>query len=316
MVDHISVREAVANTLRNVSLHVFTPSEAANTHIDDSFRSTIRAIGVDPDDSQQVWPRYPFHTNHFSLDETHAGNPLDLFLLAVSIGLILSKPRPDVERRTLLFALGIILSFLFFCTLLRWQLWGSRHHLPLFVLGSALIGLVLARYFSPKKGTAVGILLIAYALPFAAVNRTRSLVPWNRVQSVYHPRSVLYFSDTHQQVAATNIAAAEAVDRLGCNDIAIDSYVEEPSSKLKGGVRSFFVYPLLALIHADGRTRKVWYTGVQNLSSRYTEPKNHPAPCAVICLDCTRISEKWEEYQKSGMHGSAFDYIVVFVAGD
>jgi hypothetical protein len=70
-----------------------------------------------------------------------------------------------------------------------------------------------------------------------------------------------------------------------------------------------FVYPLLAQIHADGRTRSVWYTGVQNDTVRYASAQT---PCAVICLECARVPKKWEEYRKIGGRASVFDYIVVF----
>jgi hypothetical protein len=52
------------------------------------------------------------------------------------------------------------------------------------------------------------------------------------------------------------------------------------------------VYPLLAQIHADGRTRSVWYSGVQNNTIRYASTQT---PCAVICLECARVPRKWEE---------------------
>jgi hypothetical protein len=70
-----------------------------------------------------------------------------------------------------------------------------------------------------------------------------------------------------------------------------------------------FVYPLLAQIHADGETRMVWYTGVQNDTIRYAKTQK---PCAVICLECARVPKKWEEYRTIGGRASVFDYIVVF----
>jgi hypothetical protein len=97
------------------------------------------------------------------------------------------------------------------------------------------------------------------------------------------------------------------VNQLSCNRVAIDVYIEHPV--LDYTPRSMYVYPLLAQIHADGRTKSVWYTGVQNDTIRYASTET---PCAVICFDCARVSKKWEEYRNIGGRASVFDYIVVF----
>jgi hypothetical protein len=315
MVDRITLRGAFANVLRNVSLHLSTPLSSVNAHILGLFRAMIRAIGVNPDDPATVWAGDNFHMNRFSLSEIHAGNPLHLCLLVLAIGTVLFYwHRPNAPLKAPRYALGIIAGFLFFCTLLRWQMWASRHHLPLFVLGSALIGLFLERYIPKRIATVAVSALLIYSVPFVLSNRTRSFVPWRLVDDVYQSRSVMYFSDQHEALASANMAAAEAVNRLNCNDIAIDSYTPLAASEIYGSPRSFYVYPLLAMIHADGGHRTVWYQGVHNWSNGYEEYERHPTPCAVICLDCARVPQKWAEYRGIGGRASAFDYIVVFSA--
>jgi 4-amino-4-deoxy-L-arabinose transferase-like glycosyltransferase len=314
-VDRISAQGIIANTLRNLSLHVVTPFTSLNARTEKMVRLAIRGIGANPDDRQTIWPGMRFSMGNFSTHEIHAGNPLHLVLLILSIGIVAWKGRSQVRfREVALYTLGVIGAFLLFCTLLRWQIWGSRHHLPLFVLGSPIIGLVLTHYFSRKIANGIVILLLAYTFSFTLVNRTRSLIPWSRVDDVYHPRSILYFSDQHDEIAADNIAAADALNRLDCRDIAIDSYIGKPASKIGESPKSFYVYPLMALIHADGRTRNVWYTGVDNWSSRYADQERRPEPCAVICLDCVQFPDKWAKYRSVGGRASVFDDIVVFSA--
>jgi hypothetical protein len=103
------------------------------------------------------------------------------------------------------------------------------------------------------------------------------------------------------------------VNQLNCANIAIDAY--SPALQTAHTPRSFYVYPLFPLIHADGRTRNAWYIGVHNSTNRYANQEPHPAPCAVICLDCVDKPEKWAEYQAAGERVSVFDYIVVFSGG-
>jgi hypothetical protein len=310
-VAHVTVRGTLANVLRNISLHLGTPSESINLKTERMFRLAIRGLGADPDDPREIWfPGEPFRVNKYTLGEVLAGDPLHLALLLAAIGMVIWKRDKGPRRSALWYALGMVASFTFFCATLRWTMWSSRYHLTLFALGAALSGFVLERYFSRRLGNVVGILLLAYAVPFAIANHTRSLIPWSRVDDVYHPRSLLYFNDQHENVAQANIAAAEAVNGLDCGSVGIDSYLKD--SAVKHSPKSLFVYPVLAMIHADGRTRSVWYMGVNNLTTRYANQSPHPAPCAVICLECARVPAKWAEYRNVGGRASVFDHIVVF----
>jgi hypothetical protein len=290
-----------------------TPSQRVNLRIEQAFRWSIRAIGADPDDPEMIWLKGgPFRVNHTSLSEISASNPLHFFLLMIAIGLAFWKRQGATSRSELWYALGLIGAFFLFSALVQWQLWSSRHELPLFVLGAALVGLSLDQRFPRWVGTAIGVLLLIFALPFALTNHHRSLMRWSHGDEVYQPRSFLYFTDTHEALAPTFIAAAYAVNKLDCANIAFDSYVAP--SDAGHDARSFFVYPLMAMTHADGLRRSVWYSGVNNLTSRYAERERHPAPCAVICLDCASVPAKWDEYRSVGGRASVFDYVVVFSA--
>lgn len=307
----ITVQGTLANVLRNVALQVGTPSESVNSHIERVFRLAIRRLGVNPDDHSAI---YSFGGSSFRVprptpSEMHATNPLHLALFLVCAGFIFRNGPKGMWRRAFWLCGGLILSFLFFCAMLKWQEWGSRLILPLFVLGSALIGFVLEQNFSRKSATAVCSVLLIVASLFSAMNRTRSLVPWNRVADVYHPRSALYFSE-QPEIAPTYVAVAQAVNQSGCGDVAIDSYMDD--LQVTHPMQSFVVYPLLALIHADGRTRTVSYTGVRNPSSRYRDQVPHPAPCMVVCLECANIPEKWNDYRGLGDGASVFNSIVTF----
>ena len=310
VIGNISVRSSAANVLRNVSLHLVTPSRAVNTRIEHSLRRAMQSFGVNPDDPDQIWIGMPFRMNHFTSNEAIAGNPLHLILFLACVGFLLAAARSGIRRRWVsLYSAGIFASFLLMCILLRWQMWNSRYHLPLFVLGCALIGLAMERFPRPLAHSIAAVLLVI-AVFLALTNRSRSLIPWNRVDDVYHPRAEMYFSNEHETLAPSQIAAATFVNRTDCRNVAIDSYVPDP--EVKEGPPSFFVYPILALIHADGRTRAVWYTDVHNLSSRYEKLQPHPAPCAVICLDCANIRQKWSEYSSIGGRASVFGNLVVF----
>jgi hypothetical protein len=307
VVEHIGARGTLAGMLRNASLHVVTPSERVNASIDRAFHLAIWKLGVDPNDHGQVYLDDPFHSNHFSLHEIHAGNPLHFMLIVVAIAVVLWKCWRRPSDPALWYAVGVLASLVFFSALLRWTQWSSRYQLPFFIVGAALIGILLDRYLPRKAATAAAVLLLLCAVPFAIANRTRSLVPWSRVENLYHPRDYQYFLDSHATIASANIAAAQFVNTLSCDRVALDVYLDRPV--LDYTPQSMYVYPLLAQIHADGRSRSVWYTDVQNDTIRYASART---PCAVICLECARVPKKWQEYSKIGGRASVFDYIVVF----
>lgn len=232
-------------------------------------------------------------------------------LLLVAIGCVFYAGKDGRRRRwAMWYAAGIVLSYVLFCALLRWQEWSSRFQLALFVLGAAVIGLLLEEYIPRKWSTVVAVALLLPGIFLSLTNRSRSLIPWSRVVDVYKPRPVLYFNDYHQTIAPSYIAAASFLNRTDCRNVALDSFTPDP--EVKSGPDSFFVYPLLALIHPDGRTCRVWYSGVNNLSSRYEKELEHPAPCAVVCLSCTEVPEKWKEYENVGGRASVFGTLVIF----
>jgi hypothetical protein len=309
---HKTVSGTVANMVRNVSLHFGTPSDRVNDRIAKVFRKIMKLAGANPDDPAQTWLGDGFEQAHFSMHEIHAGNPVHLLLLMVAGAVAAWAGKRGAGWMPVWFAAGIAAGFVYFCASLRWHIWMTRLQLPMFVLGAALIGLVMERYFSRRAANVIAGALVTMGLVFAASNRIRSLVPWSRVSDVYHPREELYFNDEHKYVAAEYIAAATAINQTNCKRIAIDSYLADPV--IWRTSPSFFVYPMLALIHADGGRRRTWYSGVRNATVRYRAEMEKERACAVICLDCAGVSEKLHEYTAEGAGARTFGRNVVFSA--
>jgi hypothetical protein len=306
-------RALVVNVIRNVTFHIVTPVAGVNLHIEKAVRALIHCIGADPDDPRAVWTGYRFALNHFSVHEIHAGNPLHFLLVLICAALLLTNYRKLGSRREVfILSAGLLASFLFFSGLLRWQIWGSRHQLPLFVLASVICGVLLEKAVSRQTGLAVASLLLVYALLFSVVNRTRSLVKWDRVDDVYQGRAVQYFADQHEDQASNDIALADAINRLPCRDLGFDAYTGLPAAQLNSNTHPFFIYPLFALTHVDGRIRTAQYLGVDNLSVKFERASSRRVPCAVICLDCTRAKAKLNAYRGRGGEGRVFGTDVLF----
>jgi len=285
-----------ANVVKNLSLHVVTPIGAVNHAASRLVFASLRTLHIDPNDQADTY-RGGFHLNSASSHEERAGNPLQLALILVSLLLLLS---PRIGDRALrLFALGIVASFVLFCALVRWQAWNARYHMPLFLLGVALVGVVLERSWPRVVLTSVACLLLLAALPFVLLNSLRPLISVKSPSIFRQSRTETYFADSHRWQLHSYSAAASFVKATGCNSVGVDSSFDD------------FDYPMFALLGAGHGHREVRYSEVKNLTAEYARPGSSP-PCAVICLRCANSPAKWAQYKEVGGRVSLFDEIAVF----
>jgi hypothetical protein len=113
-------------------------------------------------------------------------------------------------------------------------------------------------------------------------------------------REHLYFGDQHLYLADSYSAAARAVAASGCRNVGLDAFLLH------------YDYPMLALLRAGIGGPAVHYVGVQNRSAIY-ERTPESTPCAVVCLGCALIHQKWREYGGPGILALQFDRTIVFL---
>jgi hypothetical protein len=289
--DHVTVRGTLANTIRNLSLHFGTPSPRINAHVLATADAAIRLLGQNPNDPGTVWVKRPFFiVDSVTRNEINAGNPLHLLLILAAIAALLWRGLRDRKISPLLwFTASMVASYLLFSALLRWQQWGSRYQVVFFEIGGVLFALALERISRFWLAPAMAALLFIYCLPYLLTNELRSYIPRPGLAALTEPRSELYFADQHKGWYQNYSSIAQAVLASGCHDVAIDAYMPKPDSQLSTSPRSFYNYPLFALLHeGDGRLR-VRYVNVVNITARYMRPQQ--LACVTICLDCAGHGE-------------------------
>ena len=292
----ISASVAVANTIKNLALHVGTPSDTWNARLQGVIDGLLRKSGIDPDDPTSTY-RGGFHVNRTAFHESTAGNPLQLLLAAIACLLLLLQGR-RVERRTALYAAATVGAFVLFCAVFRWQMWNSRYHLPVFALGCAFIGTVLGKHWSRRATASACGLLLLTGLPFCLLNTLRPLAPWRQDSILRRPRQDFYFTDFHTSSRNAYLATAREVQKSSCQSIGVDGSLQD------------FDYPLLAMI-SDQDGRKVQYTGVTNRTAAYRRSQDQE-PCVVVCLRCADAPAKWAQYRKIGGRATVHGDNVVF----
>jgi len=292
----VSPSIAFSSVVKNLALHISTPISAVNERTQRAVVWTLQTLRIDPSDPASTY-RGGFHLNGFSSNEARAGNPLQLALICLTCLLLCSRSTGDRNLR--LYMLGLVVSFVFFCALIRWQPWNSRYHLPVFALGMAIAGVALERSWNRIALSGLACLLLISALPFAVFNSLRPLAPWPRASIFQQPRLESYFTDSHDLWVNSYVSATELVESSECKNIGVDSSLED------------FDYPLYALLNVGHSDRKVRYEGVRNLTAAYSRSDTKP-PCAVICLRCANAPAKWAEYKDVGGRASVFDEVAVF----
>ncbi len=304
--DHFSIAGTISTFLRDLSLHFSTHSQRYNDAIERAVRGLVRAFGADPDDRANTW----LETRYFNgykmpppgsdRDEVFAGNPLHVILAFVVLALLTFDRRRRYSRPTKIFALGITASFVLFCAMIRWQVWGVRLELPIFIVGAAIIGTVLSPRLSPRLLGACASVIFLFALNYAFRNGLRGLAPWSAHSILRTPRVVQYFSDSHADVADQWIGAEERIRASKCDSVGLD--------EAEGAL---YDYPLLALIGADRLERRVRYVGVANRSARFIDASAAP-PCLVACLGCDGDADRAKPYADRFGTGESFGDIVLF----
>lgn len=188
VIDEISLQALYSNTIRNLGLHIGTPFPIINHFFE---KQIYNIIGPDINDPQTTWKGEKFHVHPTSFYEDTAGNLFHMLLLITSF-ILLCITYPKIQKPTLfIYSALLIAAFLLLCLLLKWQPWNSRLHLPLFVLGAPIIGVVLSTVMGSKTTYSLAFMLILISLPWLFFNTTRPITGPNNIFTT--PRIDQYF---------------------------------------------------------------------------------------------------------------------------
>lgn len=124
-----------SNIVRNVSLHTGTPSPAINRWQQERIEDIHRILGIASDDPQTTAQRNSkFQVEHEPFGDGGTPAPVHLLMgLGITAAAVL-RPRRLLRRPAWPLYLAPAAGFLAFCTILMWQPWHHRLHIPIMVL--------------------------------------------------------------------------------------------------------------------------------------------------------------------------------------
>jgi hypothetical protein len=260
----------LSNLVRNASLQAGTPWPKVNRQI---FRAVVGLhvkIGMDPND-----PRTSVHTDFQvrrpSPDEVRSGDLMQaaLSVLAVAGLAIWAFWHRREAAPALLLAVLAAAGFVALSAVFKFTVFGSRYHLPFFVLIAPPIAWTLDRMKRPLLMVLIGFGMLVYSWSWLVSLEPRPLLPnANGLSVLTAPRNELYLTiapgltSTYQQIAGM-------INSGGCQSVGI---------MLGGDAAEYPFWPLLG--EPQGGRRLEWLVG-GTPSARYRDPAFKP--CAVIC---------------------------------
>lgn len=267
----------ISNIIRNVDLHISTPSEGVNSFVEKSIYSLHSFLGINTNDFRTTYQK--FHIPKFTIHEDTASNFIHFIIIVITAGSFLLSRRLKKSAELLSYFASLVSAFLLFCFLFKWQPWHSRLHLPLFVLWAPFIAITLTTILNKKIVNSIAIILLLSSLPYILYNEIRPLLTKRNIFNT--SRIQLYFSN-RPDLTNSYIAATDFLKSQKCPDIGL---------LLRG---NDFEYPFWVLLQRNSDQRfHIENINVKNRSKiKYNVyPFNNFSPCVIVSLDSRQDTE-------------------------
>jgi len=274
-----NLKGLTSNTIRNISLHLGTPSPHFNKAMAITINQIHTWLNIDVNDPGTT-AFTKFRLKKPSTNEITAGNSAHMWLLIAALGLLLFRRR-RLPGPAALYGIATMLTFLIFAFLFKWEPFASRFHLPFFILAAPVVGLMLFKTLTSCFAQIIGLALLVLSLPWLLSIQSRPLVPdaLSTVGSIINEsREVLYFA-VEPGYRAPYVDITKRITAEGCTSVAL---------AISGGGAE---YPFWVLLGAPRDELQIEWL-VSGTPSAVYKDADFKA-CAVIC-DRTCPSE-WEE---------------------
>ena len=273
----------ISNFIRNTAVEMSTPFYYGNRIVEVAVEKLEIMLRMEGDHRNfRLSPRQ----NH----EDYAGNPIHLLLIALCGAALLGAAKRGGASSIQYYVLSLFTGYLVLCFYLKWNIWITRLHLPLFVLWAAAIATTLSGTVLARARTYVIVLLVVTSQFSVFYNQARPLFGTGSILTV--PRLEQYFRNRpHDQAPYTY--AATLAQAKGCTEIGL---------WLEG---NNYEYPLWILLNVVRTERiRVEHIRVSNrsfMASRHGDANNF-VPCALVVVAAvekpSQITEADRTYSK------------------
>ena len=268
-------RGLTSNLMRNAGLHLSTPWQPVNYQITRLIQAVHFKMGLDMND-----PRTTAH-GEFWLRPLTADVPVNsapnwhhAYLLGAIFIFALVRYK-QVNQINTIYLLLVLATFIVFSFTFKWQIFGSRYHLPFFVLLGATAGVFLARLFPHWLGVTIGLILsLSTAWPLLN-HATQPLLPLIENTTLHNATTASHPSERYPSLASPGNPYqqfAGMIQESGCQEVYI---------AVGGNSQEYYWWIVLG---APDQQMKIEWMVAGTPSAAYENASL--TPCAVICEGC------------------------------
>ena len=265
-----NLRGLTSNVLRNIGLHVGTPSPHINKGMYIVIEKIHDWIGIDLNDPRTT-SFGVFKVKTPITNEVTIGNPLHAWIILGFFILLVAGRWKALQPELVVFSLLVLSTFFIYSFVFKWQIFGSRFHLPFFILLAPVIGTSFARVLPVQVLNVAGIITLLLSWPWLMSIQSRPLIPdsESRVGSILiESRDNLYFGNG-PNYQYPYVEVTERIRDAGCTSIGL---------ALAGNAAE---YPFWVLMGSPREDVRLEWIVSGTPSARLTPTDFHP--CAVIC---------------------------------
>ncbi|NIM92265.1 MAG: phospholipid carrier-dependent glycosyltransferase [Anaerolineales bacterium] len=269
----ITLRGVLSNTVKNAGLHAGTPWQRVNAQIYRIISIIHSKLRIDFSDPRTTSIGF-FAINRPITDEAYTGNNLHAYIILASLFLAVLQ-RKSIGTLAILYGVAFLGSFVLFSAMYKWQIIGSRYHLPFFVLVSPFVACVVCSFQRQYLNNLVGIILLLSTWPWLFGLRSRPIIPsasdtpFKSVLS--EPRESLYTVNV-PWVEDQYRAITDEINRIQCSRVGF----------MLGG--SAMEYLLWVQLGAPRDDLEIQWIVSGTPSERYLNEDF--SPCAIVCENC------------------------------
>jgi hypothetical protein len=288
-----------ANAIRNLASQVMTPSVGVNRAVHAGATALVRAAGLDPEHPASTMNTFAAARDVSGLarlaHEDLAANPLHTVVAIAALGWALLRRRP---MATAVFAGGVVCAAVLYCAVLRWQIWGARLQVPLFLLAAPIVGCWIDRWRAVPAQALAAVMALS-GTPALLFNMTRPLLP-NPVTGarsvLTRPRSETLFA-ANPPWRASYLEAIEIIARLEPKEVGL---LLEPGR---------FEYPIWVLLRERGLTPRLVHVGA---AIEVPDPRGPAHPEVWLAIGPAAASERLDPPSDDAMRIRRFDEVAIF----
>ena len=173
--ENIGIPTTVSNLIKDYLVH-FDVFSLAKPGIVNRFGEKIhKVLGLNYYDPKRTY--YHLKLKEFRIHEDYSGDFIMAVLVLLTVGLYCFRFREmKKDPKLFLYATAILLAYLLFATILKWQVWGARFQCVFFLLASVPVAILIERRFTNTVRLLM-LFSLLYAVPYLVMNQRKPLIP-------------------------------------------------------------------------------------------------------------------------------------------